>query len=96
MRKTNEQSLKQVLEQLMKAYKLDKGISELRIAKTWEQQLGVTVNKHTKELTLRDGILYVHLDSSVVREELSYAKTKLKEMLNREAGAELIKDIIFR
>ncbi len=96
MRKTNEQSLKQVLEQLLKAYKLDKGISELRITKAWEQQLGITVNKHTKELVLRDGILYVHLDSSVVREELTYAKTKLKEMLNREVGGELVKDIIFR
>jgi predicted nucleic acid-binding Zn ribbon protein len=96
MRKSNEQTLKEVLNDLLKAYKLDKGIGELRVAKAWETQLGVTINKHTKEFHLRDGILTVSLDSSVVREELMYAKTKIKEMLNKEAGTEVIKDIIFR
>lgn len=96
MRKTNEQSLKEVLNELLRVYKLDKGLSEVKISRIWESQLGVTVNKHTKELTLREGVLYVHLDSSVVREELSYAKSKLREMLNREAGSEVIKDIVFR
>jgi predicted nucleic acid-binding Zn ribbon protein len=96
MRRSNEQTLKEVLDDLLKAYKLDKGIGELRIAKAWEQQLGVTINKHTKEFKLYNGILYITLDSAVVREELSYAKTKIKDMLNKEAGSDLIKDIILR
>lgn len=94
MRKTNEQSLKEVLDQLLKAYKLDKGLSTVTIRKAWETQLGITVNKHTKDIGLRDGVLYVTIDSSVIRQELSYAKTKLKELLNKEAGSEIIKDIV--
>lgn len=96
MRKSNEQSLKEVLDLLLKAYKLDKGIDQLKIAKAWESSMGKIVNKHTTDLYVRDKVLYVCLDSSIVRQELSYAKASILETLNKEAGTDLLTDIVLR
>jgi len=40
--------------------------------------------------------LYVHLNSSVVRNELLMLREALKEQLNKKAGSEVIKDIVLR
>jgi hypothetical protein len=40
--------------------------------------------------------LYVHLNSSVARNELLMLKEALKEKLNERAGKEVIKDIVLR
>jgi hypothetical protein len=40
--------------------------------------------------------LYVHLNSSVVRNELLMLREALREKLNKKAGSEVIKDIVLR
>jgi hypothetical protein len=49
------------------------------------------VNDYIKEM-----ILYVHLNSSVVRNELLMLRETLREKLNQKAGSEVIKDIVLR
>jgi len=40
-------------------------------------------------------VLYVKLDSASLRHELSYARDHLKKQLNKQAGEEVIVDIVF-
>ena len=96
MSKHNEHSLKEVLEKLLKVYKLDEKLAERKLIASWESVMGVMIAKHTKDLYIKHKQLFVTLDSAALRNELSLAKTKIVKMLNDEVGTEVINDVILR
>lgn len=96
MSKHNEHSLKEVIEHLLKAYKLDDKLSERRLIASWEIVMGAMIAKHTKDLYIKHKQLFVTLDSAALRNELSLAKTKIIKMLNEEVGSEVINDVILK
>lgn len=96
IKRKNEYSLKEVLDQLVKAYRLEGKLLETKVINSWEKVVGGIFAKHTSHLSIKNGILYVKLDSAVLRSELSMARSKLVESLNKEVGQKVIEDIIFR
>ncbi|HLC83050.1 MAG TPA: DUF721 domain-containing protein [Bacteroidia bacterium] len=96
MNRKNEHSLKEVIDQLLKAYKLDEKLAERKLIASWEIVMGVMIAKHTKDLYIKHKQLFVTLDSSALRNELSLAKTKIVKMLNDEVGTEVINDVILK
>ena len=58
--------------------------------------MGNGVNNYTNSVSLERETLYVQLSSSVLREELSYGKEKIINMLNEELGKIIIKKLILR
>lgn len=91
----NQKSLKEAINELLKAYNLDGRLKEVRLINSWEKLMGKMIAKHTTKLYIRNGILHVHLDSAPLREELSYAREKILEKLNVEAGEKVIGDVRF-
>lgn len=49
-----------------------------------------------RELYIRNQILYVHLTSAALRQELMMGRDLLVRNLNRHVGAQVITNIIFR
>lgn len=96
MSKNNEHTLKEAIDQLLKAYKLDGKLAERRLIASWEQVMGAMIAKHTKDLYIKHKQLFVTLDSSALRNELSLAKTKIIKMLNDEVGSEVITEVILK
>ena len=95
-RESNSQTLGEVMQALVKAYKLGPKLNEVRLVGIWEETFGKPIAKHTNDIKLRGTTLVVELDSSVVREELSYAKQQIIETLNKEMGQEVVTEVIFR
>lgn len=96
MERKNEHSLKEVIDQLLKAYKLDDKLAERRLIASWESVMGVMIAKHTQDLYIKHKQLFVTLDSAALRNELSLAKTKIVKMLNDEVGTQVINDVILK
>jgi len=97
MRKRNTESIGEVIKEFFEENQLIKAkIAESRILSGWEKVLGATVNSYTTNLYIKNGILYVHLSSSVLRSELMLSKDKLINTLNEHAKTDIIKNIIFR
>jgi predicted nucleic acid-binding Zn ribbon protein len=71
-------------------------LSEVAVINSWEEIVGKAISSRTTKIFIRDHILYVHLNSSVVRNELLMLREALKEQLNKKAGSEVIKDIVLR
>jgi predicted nucleic acid-binding Zn ribbon protein len=94
--KHNEHSLKEVIDQLLKAYKLDDKLAERRLIASWESVMGAMIAKHTLDLYIKHKQLFVSLDSAALRNELSLAKTKIVKMLNDEVGTEVITEVILK
>ncbi|MBK9670932.1 MAG: DUF721 domain-containing protein [Bacteroidetes bacterium] len=95
MAASNEQSLKEVINELLAAYRLDGKLHEVRLINSWESLMGISVAKHTTKIYIAKRTLYVELNSAALRHELSYAKTKLIELLNKEANHDVISEIVF-
>jgi predicted nucleic acid-binding Zn ribbon protein len=92
----NEHSLKEAIDQLLKAYKLDDKLAERRLIASWESVMGAMIAKHTKDLYIKHQQLFVTLDSAALRNELSLAKTKIVQMLNEEVGSQVIVEVILK
>lgn len=69
---------------------------EKRAESVWANIVGPTVVRATSSVRVRDGILFVGLNSSVVRNELIHMKSLILNAINKAVGQDAIKDIVFR
>ena len=81
--------------EVLKENNLSKGMKKISIEENWASLMGNGVVSYTQEVTLKGTTLYVKLNSSVLREELSYGKEKIRAMMNEALGKEEIKKIMF-
>ncbi|MCP4313253.1 MAG: DUF721 domain-containing protein [Bacteroidetes bacterium] len=96
MRRKEIKRIDSLLDQFVKSNKLEKGLAEYRLTKSWKELLGVTVARKTKDLKIYKRTLFVSLHSSVVRNELEMIKDTLIPRLNEAAGMNVIDEIVFR
>lgn len=96
MSRHNEHTLKEAIEQLLKAYKLDSKLAERKLIASWQQVMGAMIAKHTTDLYIKHKQLFVTLDSAALRNELALAKTKIVKLLNDEVGSEVITEVILK
>ena len=71
-------------------------LDEVNIIKGWESVVGSFIAQYTKDLYIKDGVLFVSLRSDSLRTELSYSKSVLMKNLNALVGREVISDIVFK
>lgn len=95
MRKSNESSLGDVIKQMLKSYKLDVRLKEHQIGDSWNRVVGPMIANNTRDVYVRNGVLFVRLESSIIKNELSYAKEKIVANLNEEVGEEIVKRVVF-
>ncbi|MDX1471364.1 MAG: DciA family protein [Flavobacteriaceae bacterium] len=93
-RKNEESPLSDVLKDFIKKNKLESGLNKVDVAQAWKDNMGAGVNNYTKKIYFENGSLHVSLSSSVLREELSYGKQKIINMLNESLGEEIIKKVV--
>jgi predicted nucleic acid-binding Zn ribbon protein len=96
MRKRNTESLREIIGQVLKNNHLDKKLNDKHLLDAWPKILGENIKQYTTELQIKNRVLYVTLSSSVLRHDLFLSREEIKNSLNREVGAEVIKEIIFR
>jgi len=92
-RKSEFASIKDIMQDVMKENKLQKGMDLVVIKEAWVEVMGNGVNSYTKDIQFKNGILLVKLTSSVLREELSYGKDKIIHLLNENLHKTLIKSV---
>ena len=71
-------------------------ILDIRIKRAWGDILGPMILRYTQNLYVKNRVLYVFLNSSVIRSELILSRKRLLKSLNEYAGAEVIRDIVIR
>jgi predicted nucleic acid-binding Zn ribbon protein len=96
MRKRNTESLREIIGQVLKNNHLDKKLNDKHLLDAWPKILGENIKQYTTELQIKNRVLYVTLSSSVLRHDLFLSREEIKNSLNCEVGAEVIKEIIFR
>lgn len=95
-RHNDQQKIDDLLKSFVKENKLEKGLDKVNVEAAWRDLMGNGVNNYTNSVKLHQDTLYVGLSSSVLREELSYGKDKIINMLNEALGKNLITKLILR
>lgn len=78
-------------------YELHKGpdyMNEIKVINSWPKVVGPFIASHTIDLSIKNNILFVRVDSDALRSELSYSKSLLMKNLNAIAGMEMVKEIV--
>lgn len=95
MRKTNDKSLKDAIEQMLNVYKIKRRYDETHIVAAWPDLVGKSVANRTKELFVRDKKLFLRIESSVIKNELVMMRSQIINKINDDAKTQLIEEIVF-
>lgn len=96
MKRNNTEQIGALLRKYMREEGLETPLNEQRLINAWKEVLGPTIASYTDNLYIRNQILYVHLTSAPLRQELMMGRELLVKNLNRHVGTTVIINIIFR
>ncbi|HPE58080.1 MAG TPA: DUF721 domain-containing protein [Bacteroidales bacterium] len=92
---SNESTLKDLIRELIDSYKLRDGITRTRLIGSWEKIAGKYIADHTEKIYIKNKVLYLKLSSPALKHELSFARSKLIETLNKNVDQAIIEEIVF-
>jgi len=95
MKNSNEQKLKEVINDLLDTYKLQDKITETRLIESWNKVAGSYISSYTEKIYIHKNKLFVKLNSPALKHELGFAREKLVESLNAAVQKKVIDDIVF-
>ncbi len=97
MKHWNEQTLGEAIREFFESNAALRGkILETRVQRAWNEIFGPTVAYYTRNVYVKNRVLYVYLTSSVLRNELLLRKEQLIKQLNDYAQADVIHEIVIR
>jgi predicted nucleic acid-binding Zn ribbon protein len=95
-RNQNGIPIKEAIADFFSALGMHDKLNETGVLAKWAEITSDAVAKRTEQLYIQDQVLYVKVNSSVIRDELFSTKKILIERINLAAGKELITDIFLK
>ena len=96
MRRTKTMLMGDLLEEFFRRPYIAAKVAEGKLPDTWREIVGDRAAAVTTELRLERRILYVRIQSSVLRSELFYQRDALRDEINRRSGIQLVNAVIVR
>ena len=87
--------MKEAIEAFLKTFDLKTRFNETYLIAFWGRMMGPTIASRTKEIYVKNRVLYLRIDSSPLRQELFMAKTKLLDLINKDVGESVVDDVVF-
>lgn len=94
-RQSEEQPLNELVSKILKAYGLQDKMKNYDLIAAWPEIMGPAVAKRTTDIRIENQVLYLKIDSSVMRDELFHGKQIIIERCNQHAKETIIRDIWF-
>ncbi len=97
MKKNREtKSMKDAIDTYLKVNGLDTVYKEKQVLAKWEELVGKPIALRTDYITIKEKTLYIEMNSAVMRDELFKRKSQLIQILNNEAGFEMINAVFLK
>ena len=96
MRRSKTITIAEAIDDYINETGLRKKFDEMSLIGSWEEIVGKAISLRTSKIYIKDHTLYVHLTSSVVRNELHMFRDMLKNKLNEKARKLIITEIVLR
>lgn len=95
MKDHNLLAIKAVLDKMIKRNNLEQGLDQVAVKQAWREVMGEGTWTYTKSINLTNNNLTVSLLSSTLREEYSYRKDEIIQMLNHHLKKKVVTKIRF-
>lgn len=93
IRKTNQVSLSEAINQFLEQNHLREKIDEVSLHKAWVEIVGQNIEKYTDKIQIKNTELTIYITSAAMRNELAYNTEKIRIKVNEFFGCEKIKTI---
>jgi len=90
----NNTEIKDLVNIFLKKNKLEKGLLDLEVKKVWFELMDNGIANYTLDVNLRNKTLYIKLSSPALKQELSYGKEKLMNLINKKFDKEIVQKIV--
>jgi DNA-binding XRE family transcriptional regulator len=95
MRQSKSEKLGEIVNQILRLNGLETPLNQYRVIEVWKNTIGKSFEKYTENIFIKNQTLYIKLNSSTVRNELSMHQKTLTERINSEVKAQVIANIVF-
>ena len=95
MQRYTPQSVGDVLRDLLEQTSLQNRIDELKAADMWERVAGVSIANLTVRPSVKNGVMSIGVPNASLRNELHMNRSRLREIINKNLGKEVITEIKF-
>ena len=85
-----------ILQQAMKASRIDVDLDAHRLWQQWEDVVGTTIAQNARPEAIKGKLLLVNVSSAPWMQQLQFLKPELIEKLNENLGKEVVEEIRFR
>lgn len=89
-------SIGEALNLLLEKSKWKHKVHELRMQQEWEQIVGKTISKYTRNILLNGDVLTIFTDVAALKQELHYGKPQLIATINEYFNEGVVRDIIVK
>lgn len=94
MKRGNDMTIKQAIDQLLDVYKLRRKFDETSLLALWPEMMGQAIANRTKQLFIRDRKLYIRVESSVIKNELLLIRSQIIRKMNERVGKVVIEEVV--
>ncbi len=81
---------------MLREYHLDGHLKERQVRVVWDRLMGKKFGTYTSEVRVRQGVLYITVLSAPLRQELSMAREKIRDLINEEMGESYVREVVIR
>lgn len=85
-------SISEALIAYLRENELEQSVLDVQIEEVWPKVMGETVKRLTRSIEVRDGVLYVRVNSAALKTQLFENRFELISKLNEAVGAPALKD----
>jgi len=96
MRRSEIHSLGSAIKSYLKESKFDRKLAEVDAVGSWESIIGKPIARATTSIYIKNETLYIHLSSSIVRNELFMMRNDILRAVNNHAGTPIVKAIVLK
>ena len=89
-------SIREALNLLLDKSKWKPKVHELRMQQEWEEIVGKTISKYTRNVVLNGEILTIYTDVAALKQELYFGKQQLIVRINEYFSERVVSEIVVK
>lgn len=86
-------SIGEAIEAYLQEYNLKEKSQMEKLISDWPRIMGKPIAENTERIWYAEGIIHLKISHPMWKQELTMARTNIKQMLNKELGQELISEV---
>lgn len=84
----------QAINKLLSSYHIKSKFDAANIIGSWERLVGKPIAKRTKKVFIKDRVLFVQIESTAMKHDISLHKGQILDIFQKEFGADVVREIV--